>query len=142
MLISSKKTKISKMDSHGLTKSREKNIFEKVCDIGNIEKAGRKAGKDKRSHTDVKVYKKNADKYNADLSSMLKNRTYSVTSNDYKIFNKVTGNGKTRKIKKLDFYPFRVAQHAVMNVVQDKWIKSLTFDSYNCIEGRGINSKK
>lgn len=129
------------MDSHGLTKSREKNIFEKVCDIGNIEKAGRKAGKDKRSHTDVKVYKKNADKYNADLSSMLKNRTYSVTSNDYKIFNKVTGNGKTRKIKKLDFYPFRVAQHAVMNVAQVKWIKSLTFDSYNCIEGRGINSK-
>jgi len=120
---------------------RRKEVFKDICDIDNINRAGYKAGKDKRSHRDVKVYKKNKDKFNNELSNLLSSKTYIVTPDDYKIFDKKTTSGKVREIKKLDFYPFRVTQHAIMNVLQEDWIKSLTFDSYNCVKGRGINSK-
>lgn len=114
--------------------------FEDICDVANIEQASKKAMKGKRKYHEVRLYMSDSDKYNNLIRNMLLNKTFSVSN--YEIFNKYTDCGKVREIHKLPFYPDRIIQHSMLNVMKDKWIKSLTFDSYNCIEGRGITSKR
>ena len=115
------------------------NKFKELCSIENIDIAAKKASKGKSTHTAVKIYKKQRRNYNLALSLSLINKSYSVSK--YEIFNKVTENGKVREIHKLPFYPDRIVQHSVLNVMKQKWMKSLTYDCYNCIENRGITSK-
>lgn len=115
------------------------NKFDELCSVDNIEKAARKARKGKSTHKAVKWYNRHADKLNIELHLLLSNKRFKVS--DYVIFNKLTESGKVREIHKLPFYPDRVVQHCLLNVMKERWVKSLTFDSYNCIEGRGITSK-
>lgn len=113
--------------------------FDELCSVDNIEKAARKARKGKSKHKAVQWYDCNSDKLNSELHSLLTHKQFKVS--DYVIFNKMTESGKIREIHKLPFYPDRVVQHCLLNVMKEKWVRSLTFDSYNCIEGRGITSK-
>ena len=115
--------------------------FEEVCDLDNISRAGLKAAKDKGNQKDVQYYLKNRDRLNSDLRSMLIEGRYDVTSSDYNVFVKHTQSGKDREIHKLPFYPFRVCQHAILNVMSGKWVSSLNDDVYNCLPDHGINSK-
>lgn len=115
--------------------------FKEVCSIENIEKAGKKAAKDKSDHKDVIWYKKNRDRLNLELQKMLTEKIYRVTPEDYRVFIKHTSSGKDREIHKLPFWPFRVAQHAELMVMGPRWVKSLNDDVYNCLPGRGITSK-
>jgi hypothetical protein len=115
--------------------------FEDVCSIENIERAGLKAAKDKGSHKDVQYYKKHREELNKELQRMLLDKTYNVSKHDYKVFFKKTASGKVREIHKLDFFPYRVAQHAILQIMQERWIKSLNNDVYNCLPGYGINSR-
>lgn len=121
--------------------SKLNNVYKDVYDLCNIAKAGRKAAKDKKYQKDVVYYRNNQTELDKALSESLCNKSYILKNEDYIVFDKLTSSGKWRKLKKLDFYPHRVTQHAILNVVEPKWVKSLTFDSYNCIKGRGINSK-
>lgn len=118
------------------------NKFIEVCSVENIEKAGIKAAKDKGDHLDVIYYNKNRKRLNEQLHQMLLSNQYTVTAENYRIFKKKTSSGKEREIHKLDFYPFRVVQHSILQVMQERWISSLTDDVYNCLPGRGINSKE
>lgn len=115
------------------------NKFKEICSIENIERAAQKASKGKSTHRAVKWYKKRRRANNLALHLRLINKLYSVS--EYEIFNKITESGKVREIHKLPFYPDRIVQHSVLNVMKQKWIKSLTYDCYNCIEGRGITSR-
>lgn len=133
--------KVSKRIHTENTAKKLSNIFEEICSLENIEKAGIKAAKDKKYQPEVIEYKKNADFYNQEIVKMLINGTYKVTEDDYIIYRKITSSGKERLLKKLPFYPFRIVQHAILNVTEKRWVKSLTYDSYNCIKGRGINSR-
>jgi len=115
------------------------NKFQEICSIENIDVAAKKASKGKSTHSAVKWYKKRRYANNLALHNFLAKKLYSVSI--YDIFKKVTGNGKEREIHKLPFYPDRIVQHSMLNVMKEKWIKSLTYDVYNCIEGRGITSR-
>lgn len=115
------------------------NVYDELRSISNIEKAAEKAKKGKSRRKEVAAYYKNKDKLNHKLSLMLSEHKYKVSKSV--VFEKVTKNGKVRKINKLPFYPDRNVQHCVLNIMQDKWIKSLTSDAYNCIPGRGITSR-
>lgn len=115
--------------------------FEEVCDLDNISRAGLKAAKDKGNQKDVQYYLENRDRLNRDLRSMLIEGRYDVTRGDYNVFIKHTQSGKDREIHKLPFYPFRVCQHAILNVMLGKWVSSLNEDVYNCLPDHGINSK-
>lgn len=121
--------------------SKMNNVYDELCDIRNIAHAGTRASKDKKYQKDVVKYRNNQLEYDRALSEALRNKTYTITEDDYICFEKVTSSGKVRQIKKLAFYPHRIVQHAVLNIVEERWVKSLTYDSYNCIKGRGINSK-
>lgn len=117
---------------------RIKDKFAELCSLENIELAAQKARKGKNTHSAVRWYVKHAGKLNQKLHTSLINKEFEVSK--YVIFNKKTENGKVREIHKLPFYPDRVVQHCILNVMKDRWVKSLTYDSYNCIEGRGITS--
>lgn len=117
------------------------NVFEEICSVENLRKAAKKAAKDKKHHEEVLIFQENEEELLQQLSEMLLNQTYSVTEDDYVVFYKKTSSGKVRKLKKLKFYPHRIVQHAILIVLSERWVKTLTFDCYNCIPGRGINSK-
>lgn len=46
---------------------------------------------------------------------------------------------KERIIFRLPYFPDRIAQHAIMNVVKDYWKGQFITNTYSCIEGRGIH---
>ena len=91
------------------------NKFKEICSIENIERAAQKASKGKSTHRAVKWYKKRRCANNLALHLRLINKLYSVS--EYEIFNKTTEGGKVREIHKLPFYPDRIVQHSVLNVM-------------------------
>jgi len=133
------KTKISISGLHGKRMKRITNKYGELCSTENIQKAAQKALKGKSHRKEVVWYRNNSEELNEKIKYMLENKEYSVSK--YDIFNKMTSSGKIREIHKLPFYPDRIVQHCLLNVMSERWIKSLTFDSYNCIEGRGIVSR-
>lgn len=112
------------------------NLYEKIYDIENLRKAHKNAKKGKGWYKEVKMIDEDLDKYLYQLQDMLKNHTYKTS--DYEIFYKNDG-GKTRKIYKLPYYPDRIAQWAIIQVIEPYLIKHFIADTYSAIPGRGIH---
>lgn len=114
------------------------NIFEKIVTIENIKLAHEKAKRDKSFYNEVKMVDENPDYYFNQIQDMLINRTYTVTSKDYTMFKKVD-KGKEREIFKLDYFPHRVIQHALMNHTQNIFLKTFIDNSFSSVPERGIH---
>ena len=110
------------------------NIFHKLYDKENIERALTSAMKGKAHYNEVKKIKQNFDWYVNDLHEMLKNMRFS--NGKYDVFERKTG-GKTRLIYRLPFYPDRVVHHCILQVVGEVWKNTLIYDTYSTIPGRG-----
>jgi len=72
----------------------------------------------------------------ARLGEALSNKTF--TTSPYKL--KTIHEPKTRTIYRLPFYPDRIVQHALMNVIEPIWDKMFISDSYACRRGRGLHA--
>lgn len=114
---------------------RHDNLFDKIWDIDNLRLAHRNAKKGKGWYKEVKEIDKDPDKYLYELQAMFLNRTFH-TSN-YEVFYKTEGK-KRRKIYKLPYYPDRIAQWAILQVIEPYIVKNLIADTYSAIPGRGI----
>lgn len=110
------------------------NIFQQIANIDNIDSADNKARKQKKNFGIIK-HDKNREKDNNELSDQFSNLTYK-TSN-YSIFK--IYEPKEREIYRLPYYPDRIAHHAIMNIMEDIWVKTFINQSYSCIKGRGIH---
>ncbi len=110
------------------------NIYHKVYDKENIGRAFTNAMKGKAHYREVKEVKKNLQWYIDDLHKLLKNKQYK--NSEYKVFQRESG-GKIRDIYMLPFYPDRVVHHCIMQVVGDVWQKTLIYDTYSTVPGRG-----
>lgn len=110
------------------------NIFQQIANIDNINSADNKARKQKKNFGIIK-HDKNREKDNNELSDQFSNLTYK-TSN-YSIFK--IYEPKEREIYRLPYYPDRIAHHAIMNIMEDIWVKTFINQSYSCIKGRGIH---
>ncbi len=117
---------------------RHGNLFERVYSYENLQLAHQKAKKDKAYYKEVKMVDENEEYYLLQLQNMLIWKTYSVKSSDYTMFKKID-KGKEREIFKLDYFPHRIIQHALMNVVQDVILKSLIDNTFASIPNRGIH---
>ena len=53
-------------------------------------------------------------------------------------FEEIIDKNKIRIIHKLDFYPHRIIQHAILQVMEKKWKPSLIKNTYQSIKHRGI----
>lgn len=112
-------------------------LFEKVSDIDNIRLAHKNASKGKGHYRDVIMVNKDVDYYCNKIKESLDNETFKTSK--YKVVNKRCGS-KVREIHKLPYYPDRIVHHAIMQVVEPIWEKTLIDDTYSCIKGRGIHA--
>lgn len=114
------------------------NIYQKIYTLENLKLAHKRAKKDKSFYKEVKMVDSNPDYYLNKIKNMLKYKTYKVLQSDYVMFEK-SDKGKIRKIFKLDYFPHRVIQHAVLIQIEDIMFKNLTKNTYSSLPNRGIH---
>ncbi len=112
---------------------RHGGLFEKIVDPENIELAYQKAKRGKTWQESVQRVEQNkgtrlAAIRQAFLDGSFKTAKYNV---------KIIFEPKKREIYVLPFYPDRIVQHAIMNVVAPIWDAMMIEDSYACRKGKG-----
>lgn len=112
------------------------NLFNKICDMDNIKLAHKNARKGKGWYKEVKEVDKDPEKYLKELQNSFPNHTYHTS--EYEVFYKQEGK-KRRKIYKLPYYPDRIAQWAILQVIEPYLIKNLISTTYSAIPERGIH---
>lgn len=114
---------------------RYNNLYEKITEYKNIELAHINAQKGKKHYTSVQNVNKNQEKYLKELQTMLVDKTFK--NSEYSTF--IKKGKKDRLIYRLPYFPDRIVQHAIMNIVEPIWKKTLIRDTYSAIKGRGIH---
>ena len=113
-------------------------LFEKICNRGNILTAHKMASKKKHHYSEVQEVNRDLDNKLQEIKDMLENNTYLLTLKDYtlKIIN---DNGKERELYKLSYFPHRIIQWAIMNVLMPIFMKNYSNKTYASLKGRGIH---
>jgi len=111
-------------------------LYEKVYSMENLELAHRNARKHKTWYKEVKMIDENPEPYLKELQDMLINHTYKTS--DYVTFKKAE-NGKIRDIYKLPYFPDRICQWAILQVIEPMLMKKFVKNTYSAIPGRGIH---
>lgn len=111
------------------------NLYEKICDIENLRLAHKQARRGKSFYTEVKLIDENEDEYLYRLQDMLIHKTYHTSK--YEVFEKKEGK-KIRKIYKLPYFPDRICQWAIIQVIEPYLLRTLTDDTYSALPGRGV----
>lgn len=103
----------------------------------NLELALQNAKKGKGWYREVQQIEQRPYYYLSALQWMLQNHTYKTS--DYDTFIKRDGR-KEREIYKLPFFPDRIAQWAVLQVIEPKLLEYFTDDTYSAIPKKGIHA--
>ena len=113
------------------------NLFDKVCDLDNLRLAHRNAKKGKGWYKEVRDIEQDLDSYLLKLQQMILSGTYRTS--EYETFTKFDKD-KERLIYKLPYFPDRVCQWAILQVIEPYLLKTFTRDTYSAMPGRGIHS--
>lgn len=113
------------------------NLFEKIVDLDNIILAHTNARKGKTKYKEVEKVDKDILLHCKEIQHLLISKGFK--SSEYTMFIKYD-KGKDREIFKLPYFPDRIIQHAIMQVVEPIWKKSLIQSTYQAIKGRGVHS--
>lgn len=112
------------------------NLYHKVYEMDNLRIAHHNASIGKGWYQEVKDVNQNPEEYLEVLQGMLMYYTYETSK--YEIFLKKDGI-KTRVIYKLPYFPDRICQWAVMQVIEPYLVNHFISDTYSAIPGRGIH---
>lgn len=112
------------------------NLYEQIYDMKNLELAHQNAKKGKGWYKEVKMVDENPEYYLGLLQQMLINKTYHTS--EYQTFIK-KDSGKEREIFKLPYFPDRICQWAILQIIEPILLKNFTDDTYSAIPGRGIH---
>ena len=113
------------------------NLYEKICSMDNLYLAFQHAKKGKGWYKEVQQIEKRPYYYLAGLQWMLQNHLYKTS--EYATFTKKDGK-KEREIYKLPFFPDRIAQLAVLQVIEPQLLAYFTDDTYSAIPNKGIHA--
>lgn len=113
------------------------NLYEQICDMDNLRKAHKNARKGKGWYKEVRAVDADLEDYLTELQKMLKNHTYKTSK--YEKFIKCES-GKVREIFKLPYFPDRIAQWAILQIIEPYLIRSMTKFTYSAMPGRGIHA--
>lgn len=116
---------------------RYNGLFDKIVDIENIKRAHQQARRGKTHYREVKMVDADADHYACLIQQMLINEAYQVGA--YCVMERTVDSGKVRQIYRLDYYPHRIIHHAIIQVLESIWTRTLVSDTYCCVKGRGIH---
>lgn len=111
------------------------DLFSKICTMDNLRLAHKNAKQGKGWYAEVKEIEKDLDYYLGILQNDLINHTYHTS--EYQRFKKQEGN-KERDIYKLPYYPDRICQWAILQVIEPYLLKNMTKDTYSAIPDRGM----
>lgn len=111
-------------------------LWDAICSMDNLRAAHKNAKKGKGWYQEVKMVDSDPEYYLGLLQEMLLNKTYHTS--EYETFYKTDGN-KTRLIYKLPYFPDRICQWAVLQVIEPILLRTLTADTYSAIPERGIH---
>ena len=112
-------------------------LWDAICSMDNLKLAHQNAKKGKGWYKEVKMIEENPEKYLKELQDTLINKTYHTS--EYETFYKKDGN-KNRLIYKLPYFPDRICQWAVLQVIEPILLSNFTADTYSAIPGKGIHS--
>ena len=115
---------------------RHGNLFDQITNLENIKLAHKNARKGKSFYTEVKMVDSDVDKYCKNIQKSLINQTF--TTSQYEIEDRFDGR-KMRTIYKLPYYPDRIVQHALLNIVGPIIVSSFIRDTFQSIIGRGTS---
>lgn len=115
---------------------RHGNLWDKVCDLENIKQAHTNARRGKVFYKEVKMVDGDVDKYCREIQKSLVNQTF--TTSPYQVEERFDGR-KMRTIHKLPYYPDRIVQHALLNVISHLFVKTYIRDTFQSIVGRGTH---
>lgn len=111
------------------------NLWDKIISIDNLELAFQRAKKGKTSYRAVKKFEENKEQNLKLIQESLINKTFKTS----KYFSKTIYEPKERIIYILPFYPDRIVQHALINVLEPIFVNMFIKDSYACIKDRGLH---
>ena len=113
-------------------------LFEKVVSLDNLILAHENASKGKAKYSEVVEVNNNSEHYLRLLQQQLINQTYTLSPSDY-THKVIKDKGKLRDLYKLCYYPHRIVQWAIINVIGKIITDKYSSCSYASIEGRGIH---
>lgn len=112
-----------------------KDLFNSICSMDNLYRAYQNAKSGKGWYKEVKQIEKRSFYYLAGLQYMLKNHLFKTS--EYEIF--ILNEGKKKRdVYKLPFFPDRIAQWAILQVIEPFLVANMTADTYSAIPGKGI----
>ena len=112
---------------------RHNNLFQKIVTMDNIRLAFKKAARGKHRYTQVREVEQDLDNKLLEIQRMLIEGTFRTSK--YKI--RKIYEPKERTIYVLPFFPDRIVQHAIMNIVAPIWDKIFIHDSFSCRKNKG-----
>lgn len=112
-----------------------KDLFNSICSMDNLYRAYQNTKSGKGWYKEVKQIEKRPFYYLAGLQYMLKNHLFKTS--EYEIF--ILNEGKKKRdVYKLPFFPDRIAQWAILQVIEPFLVANMTADTYSAIPGKGI----
>lgn len=112
-----------------------KDLFNSICSMDNLYRAYQNAKSGKGWYKEVKQIEKRPFYYLAGLQYMLKNHLFKTS--EYEIF--ILNEGKKKRdVYKLPFFLDRIAQWAILQVIEPFLLANMTADTYSAIPGKGI----
>lgn len=115
---------------------RYNHLFAQIVSMENLKLADQRARRRKQHTHGVKSHDKHREEHLQALQQALIHKTYCTSPYDVEpIFER-----KRRTLYKLPYYPDRIVHHALMNVLEPLWKRTLTHNTYSCIKGRGIEA--
>lgn len=112
------------------------NLYSRIYDMDNLKLAHHNAKKGKGWYREVKMIDSNPEHYLNLIQKMLIDKTYHTS--EYETFIK-HDSGKDREIFKLPYFPDRICQWAILQVIEPYLMKNLIKTTYSAIPGKGIH---
>lgn len=115
---------------------RHGDLWDKIITYDNLYLAYTKARKGKSTRTAVLRFEKDIKGNIFKLQELLRSKQF--TTSPYK--SKTIYEPKQREIYILPFYPDRIVQHALLQVIIPIWDNLMIDDSYSCRKGKGMHT--
>lgn len=112
-------------------------LYKQIYSMENLELAHQHARKHKTWYKEVRQIDANPEPFLKELQDMLINHTYKTSK--YETFIKKE-HGKEREIFKLPYFPDRICQWAILQIIEPYVMKYFTKNTYSAIPGRGIHA--
>lgn len=112
------------------------NLYSQIYSMENLKLAHQHARKGKGWYKEVKMVDADPDYYLTKLQDSLIHKTYHTS--EYETFIKREGQ-KEREIFKLPYFPDRICQWAIVQIIEPYMINNLVINTYSAIPNRGIH---